>query len=106
MTKLDIVNEISDKTGIDRFMVSESLESFFKVVKNNISNGKNIYIRGFGTFLVKKRAKKVARNISKNTFVEVGEHFVPKFKPSKIFVDKVKKNIPADFTPEKESGND
>lgn len=90
MTKADLVNEIAVKTGLDKVMVQETIESFFKVVKNSVASGNNIYLRGFGTFEVKKRAPKVARNIRNNTSILVAEHYIPKFKPSKEFVEKVK----------------
>ena len=67
-----------------------SVEAFFSVVKNNMANGENVYIRGFGSFVNKKRARKVARNISKNTAVIIEEHFIPAFKPSKFFTEKIK----------------
>ena len=90
MTKAEIIAEIATKTGIEKGDVQETVEAFFKVVKNSMVGGENVYVRGFGSFIVKKRAKKTARNISKNTAIIVPEHFVPSFKPSKIFVDKVK----------------
>ncbi|PZQ94700.1 MAG: integration host factor subunit beta, partial [Flavobacterium psychrophilum] len=81
---------ISTKTGIEKVDVQETVEAFFKVIKNNMINGENVYVRGFGSFVVKKRAQKTARNISKNTAIIIPEHFVPSFKPAKVFVDKVK----------------
>ena len=90
MTKADIIAEIATKTGIEKGDVQETVEAFFKVVKNSMVGGENVYVRGFGSFIVKKRAKKTARNISKNTAIIVPEHFVPSFKPAKVFVDKVK----------------
>jgi DNA-binding protein HU-beta len=90
MTKAEIIAEIAIKTGIEKGDVQETVEAFFKVVKNSMVGGENVYVRGFGSFIVKKRAKKTARNISKNTAIIVPEHFVPSFKPAKIFVDKVK----------------
>ena len=92
MTKADVINEISDKTGIDKADVQASVEAFFTVVKNNMAKGENVYVRGFGSFVNKKRAKKIARNISKNTAIVIDEHFVPSFKPSKIFIEKIKKS--------------
>ena len=92
VTKADVINEISDKTGIDKADVQASVEAFFTVVKNNMANGENVYVRGFGSFVNKKRAKKIARNISKNTAIVIDEHFIPSFKPSKIFVEKIKKS--------------
>ncbi len=102
MTKAEVVNEIAEKTGIDKVMISESIESFFKIVKNNMAKGENLYFRGFGSFILKKRAQKVARNISKNTAMVIEAHFIPKFKPSKVFLEKIKKNVPSDFIPKKE----
>lgn len=93
MTKADIITEISDKTGIEKLVVQTAVEAFMKSVRNNMSEGKNIYLRGFGTFLVKKRAEKTGRNISKNTTVIIPAHFIPAFKPSKNFSDRVKKNV-------------
>jgi DNA-binding protein HU-beta len=92
MTKADIVNNIANKTGQDRSDVQNTVETFLKLVKSNMIEGKNIYFRGFGSFILKKRAKKIARNISKNTSMVLEEHYIPKFKPSKTFVDKVKKS--------------
>ncbi len=90
MTKADVINEISEKTGIDKADVQASIEAFFAVVKNSMAEGDNIYVRGFGSFVNKKRAKKIARNISKNTAIVIEEHFVPSFKPSKIFIEKIR----------------
>lgn len=90
MTKADVINEIADKTGIDKADVQASVEAFFSVVKNAMAEGDNIYVRGFGSFVNKKRAKKIARNISKNTAIVIDEHYVPTFKPSKIFTEKIK----------------
>ncbi len=93
MTKAEIISEISEKTGISKTDVQASVEALFTVVKDNMSKGTNIYVRGFGSFVVKKRAKKVARNISKNTAIVIDEHYVPSFKPAKEFVAKVKKSV-------------
>lgn len=90
MTKADVINEIADKTGIDRTDVQATVEAFFSVVKNTMADGENIYVRGFGSFVNKKRAQKIARNISKNTAMVIEEHYVPAFKPSKVFIEKVK----------------
>ena len=92
MTKADIISEISTKTGIEKVDVQETVEAFFKVIKNSMIGGENVYVRGFGSFVVKKRAQKTARNISKNTAIIIPEHFVPSFKPAKVFVEKVKSN--------------
>ena len=90
MTKAEIIAEISNKTGLEKVDVQETVEAFFKVVKGAMVGGENVYVRGFGSFVVKKRAKKTARNISKNTAIIIPEHFVPSFKPAKVFVEKVK----------------
>jgi DNA-binding protein HU-beta len=90
VTKAEVIAQIADKTGIDKSDVTTTVEALFKVVKDNMADGENIYVRGFGSFVNKKRAKKIARNISKNTAIVIDEHFVPSFKPSKVFVEQVK----------------
>lgn len=90
MTKADVITKISEKTGIQKDDVTQTVEAFFKVVKDSMAEGDNIYVRGFGSFINKKRAKKIARNISKNTAIVIDEHFVPSFKPSKVFIEKIK----------------
>ena len=90
MTKADVINEIADKTGIDKADVTATVEALFTVVKDSMADGENIYVRGFGSFVNKKRAKKIARNISKNTAIIIDEHYIPSFKPSKVFVEKIK----------------
>ncbi len=92
MTKADVINEIAEKTGIEKADVQISIEAFFKVMKDSMVEGHNVYVRGFGSFVNKKRAKKVARNISKNTAIIIDEHYIPSFKPSKSFVEQVKKS--------------
>ena len=81
MTKADIVNEITKSTGIDKQSVAATLEAFMETVKESLSNEENVYLRGFGSFIVKKRAQKTARNISKNTTIIIPEHNIPAFKP-------------------------
>ena len=90
VTKAEVITEIAEQTGIDKADVQTTVEAFFDVVKDSMANGHNIYVRGFGSFVNKKRAKKIARNISKNTAMVIDEHFVPSFKPSKVFVEKIK----------------
>ncbi len=90
MTKAEIVNDISKKTGIDKATVRTTVEAFMSSVKGSIENGENVYLRGFGSFILKKRAKKTARNISKNTTIIIPEHNIPAFKPAKTFVNSVK----------------
>ncbi|MBP1617216.1 MAG: DNA-binding protein [Bacteroidetes bacterium] len=91
MTKADIVNEIAKNTGIDKVTVLTTVESFMEVVKESLSKDDNVYLRGFGSFIVKKRAEKTARNISKNTTIIIPEHNIPAFKPAKTFVAQIKK---------------
>ena len=93
MRKADLVTAISDKTGVPKVDVLVTLESFFKEVKDSLSEGENVYIRGFGSFIVKKRAKKIGRHIKKNIAIEIPEHCIPAFKPAKIFVEQVKDNV-------------
>lgn len=90
MTKQDIVNEISKATGTEKETVMKTVEAMMDVIRVSMSKNQNIYLRGFGTFEVRKRAKKTARNISKNTAIIIPAHFVPVFKPSKEFIEKVK----------------
>src|SRR3954453_4804300 len=91
MRKSDLINNISDKTGIPKVDVLVTVETLIKEIKENISRGENIYIRGFGSFITKKRAAKIGRNIKKNIAVNIPEHHIPAFKPSKEFVAEVKK---------------
>ena len=90
MTKAEVIVEISQRTGIDKADVSASLEGFFSVVKHALSQGENVYIRGFGSFILKHRKEKVGRIISKNQSITIPAHYVPSFKPAKVFVDRVK----------------
>ncbi len=93
MRKADLVTAISDKTGVPKVDVLVTLETFFKEVKDSLGEGENVYIRGFGSFIVKKRAKKIGRHIKKNIAIEIPEHYIPAFKPAKIFVEQVKENV-------------
>lgn len=90
MTKSDIVNKISNKTGIEKAIVQKTVEAFMETVIDSLADGENVYLRGFGSIVIKKRAEKKARNISKNTTVIVPAHNIPFFKPSKEFSAKVK----------------
>jgi DNA-binding protein HU-beta len=90
MRKADLINSIADKTGVPKVDVLVTIESFFKEIKTTMSAGENIYIRGFGTFVVKKRAAKTGRNIKKNVSVHIPEHYIPSFKPSKEFTADLK----------------
>ena len=90
MTKADIVNEIAKSTGVEKVLVQTIVEAFMENVRNSLIDNNNVYLRGFGSFIIKKRAQKVARNISKNTTITIPEHNIPAFTPSKSFVAKVK----------------
>ena len=89
MTKAELVNEIAKRTGIGKDEVLKTVETMMDVVKDSLADGENVYLRGFGSFIVKHRAKKVARNISKGISIEVAAHNIPAFKPSKEFAAKV-----------------
>lgn len=93
MTKADIVNSISGKLGLEKTETQKIVEVFMDEVKTAMTKGENVYLRGFGTFLIKKRAAKTGRNISKNTTIKIPAHNVPAFKPSKSFVEEVKTNV-------------
>jgi DNA-binding protein HU-beta len=91
MTKAEIVTEIAKKTGIEKKDVLNTIEAFMEAVKESLTKEENVYLRGFGSFIVKKRAQKTARNISKNTTIIIPEHNIPAFKPAKTFTISVKK---------------
>lgn len=91
MTKADIVNEIARTTGIDKSAVLSVVEQFMSVVKDSLAHGENVYLRGFGSFIVKTRAEKTARNISKNTTLIIPAHNIPAFKPASSFKEEVAK---------------
>lgn len=93
MTKADIVNEVSKNTGVEKLTVQKAVEAFMETVKDSLVDGNNVYLRGFGSFVVKKRAEKTARNISKNTTIIIPSHNIPSFKPAKSFVSKVKNKV-------------
>lgn len=90
MTKAEIVSEISRSTGLEKSSVLEVVEKFMEVVKDTMAGDENVYLRGFGSFVVKTRKEKTARNISKNTTIKIPEHKVPTFKPSRVFLGEVK----------------
>ncbi|MEC8603326.1 MAG: HU family DNA-binding protein [Bacteroidota bacterium] len=93
MTKADLVSDISDKTGVERIAVQAAVEAFMDSIKNALEKGENVYLRGFGSFVVKERAEKTGRNISKNTTLIIPAHNIPSFKPSKTFIDGVKTKV-------------
>ena len=92
MRKADIIGRISDKTGVPKVDVLVSVEAFFREVQDSLAEGENVYIRGFGSFITKKRAKKIGRNIKKNIAIEIPAHYIPAFKPAKVFVQKVRES--------------
>jgi DNA-binding protein HU-beta len=93
MTKAEIVANISEKSGIEKADVLRVVEDFMVEVKDSLNRGDNVYLRGFGSFIVKERAEKTGRNISKNTTIKIPAHNIPAFKPAKVFVESVKKNV-------------
>ena len=93
MTKADIVTNISDKLGIDKVDVQATIENFMTEVKQSLENGENVYLRSFGSFIIKTRAEKTGRNISKNTAVKIPAHNIPAFKPAKVFTNGVKAKV-------------
>ena len=90
MTKADIVTEIAKQTGVEKVQIQAIVESFMDEIKDSLGRGENVYLRGFGSFIVKTRAEKVARNISKNTTITIPAHNIPAFKPAKSFAAKIK----------------
>jgi DNA-binding protein HU-beta len=93
MTKADIVAKISEKLGMEKGDVQATVETFMEEVKNSLESGDNVYLRGFGSFIIKTRAEKTGRNISKNTTIKIPAHNIPAFKPAKVFVEGVKSNV-------------
>lgn len=91
MTKADIVARIAQQTGVEKAVAMTVVEAFMETVKDSVVAGNEVFLRGFGSFIIKKRAKKVARNISKNTTIVIPAHSVPAFKPAKTFLEAVKK---------------
>ncbi len=106
MRKADLISKISDKTGIPKVDVLVTLETMFKEIKSSLASGENLYIRGFGSFIVKKRAAKIGRNIKKNIAVSIPEHFIPAFKPAKEFVQEIKNSPDIKETPKLDDEND
>ena len=93
MRKADLVNAISEKTGVAKVDVLVTLEELFKEIKSTMTNGENVYVRGFGSFIIKRRAKKVGRNIKKGKSIDIPEHYIPSFKPAKVFTEQVKAQV-------------
>ena len=95
MTKAEVGSEIAAKTGLEKTVVVATVETFMDVIKDNMISGQNVYLRGVGSFIIKARAKKTGRNISKNTSIEIPAHNIPAFKQAKSFLTNVKKNVKA-----------
>lgn len=93
MTKADIVAEIAEGTGLEKMETQKVVESFMESIKGALSKGENVYLRGFGSFIVKERAEKTGRNISKNTTIIIPAHNIPAFKPAKTLVEDVKSKV-------------
>ena len=93
MTKAELVNTISNKLGTEKNETQKVVEAFMQEIRTSMYNGDNVYLRGFGSFIIKTRAAKTGRNISKNTAIEIPAHNIPAFKPSKTFVAKVKAKV-------------
>ena len=93
MTKAEIVSKISEKLGLDKTEVQQTVENFMQEVINSLEKGENVYLRGFGSFIIKTRAEKTGRNISKNTTIKIPAHNIPAFKPAKVFVEGVKAKV-------------
>ena len=90
MTKAEIVNEVAKATGIEKVQVQTVVEAAMEAVKGSIIKGQPVYLRGFGSFIIKHRAQKAARNITKKTTITIPAHDIPAFKPAKSFVEAVK----------------
>jgi DNA-binding protein HU-beta len=93
MTKADLIAKISDETGLERNEISRTVESMMESIKSSLTNGQNVYLRGFGSFVVRERKQKTGRNISKNTTIIIPAHNIPSFKPAKVFVEQVKNKV-------------
>jgi DNA-binding protein HU-beta len=93
MTKADVVHQIAEKTGIEKTTILASIETFMGVIKSSMESGKNVYLRGFGSFVLKTRAEKIGRNITKNVAVKIPAHSVPSFKPAKSFAKRIKSKV-------------
>lgn len=93
MTKAEIVAEIAQRTGLEKVNIQATVETFMEVVKDSLAKGNNVYLRGFGSFIIKRRAEKTGRNISRNTTVIIPAHNIPSFKPAKVFMSSIKSKV-------------
>lgn len=96
MTKAQVVTEIAHRTGIEKAAVMATVEEMMNVIKTAMVNGENVYLRGFGSFIIRRRAEKTGRNISKSTSIIIPAHNIPAFKPCKTFMTEVKENCKVD----------
>lgn len=94
MTKAELVSNISESLGLEKNDVQATIENFMTEVKTSLESGENVYLRGFGSFIIKERAAKTGRNISKNTAIKIPAHNIPAFKPAKVFLEGVKTKVP------------
>ncbi|MDR1950870.1 MAG: integration host factor subunit beta [Bacteroidales bacterium] len=95
MTKAELVSQITKRTGVEKVTVSNIVETFMEVMKDTMSKGENVYLRGFGSFILKRRAEKIGRNITRNTSIKIPAHYIPAFKPAKPFSTEVKNKVKA-----------
>jgi DNA-binding protein HU-beta len=95
MRKADLVNAVSEKTGISKVDVLVTIEAMFKEIRQTMEEGENVYVRGFGSFIIKRRAAKIGRNIKRGKSLEIPEHYIPSFKPAKVFSEEVKQKVHA-----------
>jgi DNA-binding protein HU-beta len=95
MTKAELVSEIANRTGVEKVTVLHTVETLMEVMKDTMSKGENVYLRGFGSFILKRRAEKIGRNITKNTSIKIPAHYIPAFKPAKPFSTEVKNKVKA-----------
>ncbi|MFN3952672.1 MAG: HU family DNA-binding protein [Thermaurantimonas sp.] len=95
MTKADLVNKISEKTGMEKNDVQAVVELFMKEIKDSMEQGNEVFLRGFGSFIIKRRAQKTGRNITENKTITIPAHNIPAFKPAKVFLEAIKEKVPA-----------
>jgi DNA-binding protein HU-beta len=95
MTKAELVSQIANRTGVEKVTVLNTIEAFMEVMKDTMSKGENVYLRGFGSFILKRRAEKIGRNITRNVSVKIPAHYIPAFKPAKPFSTQVKNKVKA-----------
>ena len=95
MTKAELISAIAYRTGIEKATVRKTVQTFMAVMKDTMSKGESVYLRGFGSFILKRRAEKIGRNIAKNTSIKIPAHYIPAFKPAKPFSSEIKNKVKA-----------